>query len=843
MTRGLGATVILMTLGTIVVGPAWAQDGRVEGRVTRPNGTALGGVRISVSAISASTLTDSRGAFGIDLPPGKYTLDFVAGGEHDSASDVVVKPALVTRLDHVVDWELLPELQQVVSAPAAWPERRLSASANVNVFGADEADDTIAFGQLPRQLGALPGADSAQSGLFDFAFNAGGLNHSPAQRLAVRIDGRDPSTPFFGGQDWSVVSPAPGDLSQVELAAGNAGATYGPNSTGGILDLVTKRPGERLGLDLRIGGGDVSSQNAEVAWGQTLGAGWAVKVLGGASKSGDFAESRNGHAEYSVPCTVAGQTDCLPQESVALERRDDDRLTHAAVRVDHDFSNGGLFDIQGGYADAKGPVLTTDLGRLQLLDLTHKWARAAYTVQHWELAGAYNNRSADQQIDLATGDNLFIGGRNFTAEIRTRWDFLSDRLHLLGGLSHEDTQLNSNDKSGILRPTLIQPLNRETLLVRAVKTNAYGEYAQLAYDISDRLRVFGGARYDKSDLFSSQVSPRLGLVFAVQPTQILRVSIGRGFQAPTEEQRYLVHDIAAPVQLATLEQICSLQGVPCGFDLDSKPGEDLTLDPTPDTRIVAMGNRDLKVETVKGLEASYQGSFGADVFVSFGYHYARHEDLITDLVPAFGTALGRFNAALPQYTPPSALPANSGGAFLHPRQDLLNALQATLGAYFPFLTTGFDGTPIVALTSYTNFGAVDIQGADLGVRWRPATGWSVDGQYSWLDLKVKEGAPGLDGLLSLNAPSSRAGASVAYAGSRFDVGVGYRWVGSFRWVSGPFAGEVPSYSTADLHGRVHLGRHIGLSVDVANLFDKRHWETFGGDLMGRRALGSLDLSW
>ena len=137
--------------------------------------------------------------------------------------------------------------------------------------------------------------------------------------------------------------------------------------------------------------------------------------------------------------------------------------------------------------------------------------------------------------------------------------------------------------------------------MRAVKTNAYGEYAQLAYDVSDRLRVFGGARYDKSDLFSSQFSPRLGLVFALQPTQTLRLSVSRGFQAPTEEQRYLVHDVAAPAQLATVEQICSLQGVPCGFDLDFKPGEDLTLDTTPDTRIVAMGNRDLDVETVKGL--------------------------------------------------------------------------------------------------------------------------------------------------------------------------------------------------------------------------------------------------
>ena len=209
MTRGLGAAVIFMALGTTVVGPAWAQDGRVEGRVTRPGGAALGGVKISVAAISASTLTDIHGGFGLDLPPGKYTLDFAAGGERDSARDVVVKPALVTRLDKVLDWELLPELQQVVSAPAASRERRLSASGTVSALGADEADQTLAFGQLPRQLASLPGADSAQPG------SSTSLSMPAVSTIRRRSACRPyrwprPSTPFFGGQEWSVVSPAPG---------------------------------------------------------------------------------------------------------------------------------------------------------------------------------------------------------------------------------------------------------------------------------------------------------------------------------------------------------------------------------------------------------------------------------------------------------------------------------------------------------------------------------------------------------------------------------------------------------------------------------------------------------
>jgi outer membrane receptor protein involved in Fe transport len=36
---------------------------------------------------------------------------------------------------------------------------------------------------------------------------------------------------------------------------------------------------------------------------------------------------------------------------------------------------------------------------------------------------------------------------------------------------------------------------------------------------------------------------------------------------------------------------------------------------------------------------------------------------------------------------------------------------------------------------------------------------------------------------------------------------------------------------------------ITLGVNVSNLLDNEHWESFGGDVLGRRALGSVQFSW
>jgi hypothetical protein len=40
-----------------------------------------------------------------------------------------------------------------------------------------------------------------------------------------------------------------------------------------------------------------------------------------------------------------------------------------------------------------------------------------------------------------------------------------------------------------------------------------------------------------------------------------------------------------------------------------------------------------------------------------------------------------------------------------------------------------------------------------------------------------------------------------------------------------------------------LTQQITAGVDAANLLDRDHYEAFGGDLLGRRALGHLTYSW
>ena len=150
------------------------------------------------------------------------------------------------------------------------------------------------------------------------------------------------------------------------------------------------------------------------------------------------------------------------------------------------------------------------------------------------------------------------------------------------------------------------------------------------------------------------------------------------------------------------------------------------------------------------------------------------------------------------------------------------------------------------MLSYTNAGTVDTEGIDFGVNVYVTNAWNVAFNYSWFDFEVQDFGrllgPAQAQLLP-NSPETSASASVGFNGERFDASVSGRWVDDFRWAAGVFVGDVPSYTTMDLTAGFDVTDSVRLGLSVTNLTDEEHWQSFGGDVLGRRALGSVAFSW
>jgi iron complex outermembrane receptor protein len=158
--------------------------------------------------------------------------------------------------------------------------------------------------------------------------------------------------------------------------------------------------------------------------------------------------------------------------------------------------------------------------------------------------------------------------------------------------------------------------------------------------------------------------------------------------------------------------------------------------------------------------------------------------------------------------------------------------------------TNFADDSVVLLFSSTTFGEVDTRGVDVGFGYFFDDSWRLDLNYSWFDFDIVEDVGGVRDLLLPNAPENKASLGLSYSRDRWDAYLRGRWVDSHRWYnSATFNGEVKSFTTVDLSGNYAFNEHWKVGANIANLFDEEHWEAFGADLLGRRALVHLAYSW
>ncbi|MGH9360491.1 MAG: TonB-dependent receptor plug domain-containing protein, partial [Thermoanaerobaculia bacterium] len=262
--------VLLLTLVLLLAGAGLAgaqETGRIEGKVTREDGTPLGGVSVRIDATDMVTLTDSDGNFSFaGVPAGTYTLSFDLLDRKALEEGVAVAAGDTARVDKSVDWDISFAETITVTSASRRAERITEAPAAVTVVTEQEIERQAAHGQLPKLLEFTPGAEVTQSGVYDFNFNTRGLNSSLNRRVVTLIDGRDPSVPFLGAQEWAAISFPLDDLASAELVRGPSSALYGANAYNGVLNLTTKQPRYSQGGELRLTAGELGTTNGDFRW-------------------------------------------------------------------------------------------------------------------------------------------------------------------------------------------------------------------------------------------------------------------------------------------------------------------------------------------------------------------------------------------------------------------------------------------------------------------------------------------------------------------------------------------------------------------------------------------------
>ena len=678
-----------------------------------------------------------------------------------------------------------------VTAASRRPERIVEAPASVSALTPEEIERHAVDDQAPRLIASLPGVQAPQSGLFDFSVNARGFNSFLNRRVLTLIDGRDPSIPVFSGaQNWASFPFPLDELTAVEVVRGPGAALYGSGAYNGVLNMISARPRDEIGGAVRVTAGELSTLRGEARVAARITPSLFARVIAGRSRGDDFTRSRVTTSEY------AG----LPHETIApVDDRAD--IAFVSARLDQSFDDEHVLTVEGGQSLVDGVLIATCTGRLNLLDTKRPWARVNMNAPHWNAALYYTGETDDRMTDLGSSSVSTLDTYRAAAEVQWHGAFSRERVHVVAGAASDVLSLDT------------------TILPRKERERGRAVFAQLEFAPATALKLAGSARWDDTDRSPSHFSPRAAIVWEFRPHHSVRVAYGDAFLRPTLVQRALQSPVAPPLDLTPLEQALAplLGGVSLG--LNNVP-------------LLLVGNEDLVPEQIDGFEAGYHGAIGGRVVMSAVYYRNRLTNFVSQVLPQLGTPFGRINPNYGPYRPPAALSSAASAA-------VIAALQSALGPNYAFLSNDPSGKPVLALLSFTNFGKVRTEGLELGATFLAKRHVTVDASYTLFDFDVIRGG----GPLAPNAPQHAGSIGVTYRNERVDVSATLRHVSRFDWRDGFYVGEVPSYNIVDAAAAWRLNAQWKLGLDVSNALDHEHYETFGGNLLGRRALASIKYAW
>lgn len=338
--------------------------------------------------------------------------------------------------------------------------------------------------------------------------------------------------PLYGGQASSIglLQIPPTDLGQVEVIKGAASALYGPSALGGVINLVSRRPGAEAQGEYLLNLTSRNGQDLTAYAASPLSEGWSGSVTAGAHRQtrhdldGDGWADIPGYERWTVRPRLFWEGAEGATAYVTLGAMGEDR-------------NGGT--LPGRTAPDGSPFpQTQDTRRLDggavatfpLEGLGTASLRAAGMTQ------AHDHRFGDLRED-DRHDTLFAEASLSGKIGRTSW---------LAGLAVQSDAFNS-----------------DTFPDFDYTHTAPAVFAQVEHDLRDDLTVAGSARMDAHNEYGTRFSPRLSMLY--RPGRwTVRASVGRGFYAPTP----FVEEIEA-AGLSRLEPL---------FDLKAEVAESASLE-------------------------------------------------------------------------------------------------------------------------------------------------------------------------------------------------------------------------------------------------------------------------
>ena len=219
----------------------------IEARIRRQQAAAAQAAAPSTAAVSTATGATTGAAAGAATPvtPGAPTN---AGGAAASAS---VNPATTpgatpaeTAASSVGAARTEDVFEESVVTASRGAQSPLDAPNSTSIV--TEQDIRLSgITKIPELLRRLAGVDIMEVTGAQTEVSLRGFNQRLSNKVLVLVDGRSVYIDLLGATIWATLSIAVEDIERIEVVRGPASALYGADAFNGVINIITKRPGDR----------------------------------------------------------------------------------------------------------------------------------------------------------------------------------------------------------------------------------------------------------------------------------------------------------------------------------------------------------------------------------------------------------------------------------------------------------------------------------------------------------------------------------------------------------------------------------------------------------------------
>jgi len=503
-----------------VATPAPAPTGGGAGAATPEELARLQGIADELSALTKAL--EQRKA----VPPAPAPAPAPAGPEGAQTA-----PAPATATPPAAQGDFLSDAyQRVVVTASRYGQEPLDSPSTVTIITADDIRMSGAT-SIPDVLRRVVGVDVMQLASGQSEVSIRGFNRELSNKVLILVDGRSTYLDFMGTTIWETIPITLDEIERIEVIRGPGSAVYGANAVTGVINIITRTPGEGKNHVLVDAGYPDYLRGTMLATGRAKGIGYRFSA--GYKQAARWGQDFS-MADHSAAVPLFPSQD---HENLGLQK------IVGTGRIEGTFLNKGYASLSGGFSN--GTYEFYNIGALDDFGIrdTHTYLRGdvawgpvhlrafwnaekGYVAPWYKLYG--DPRTLATPLNADTVDVEAEANGNFSTG--------AVKHHLNGGLSYRYKRLADFIYAG------------EEPGSPPIQENHYAGF--LSEDATwEWLKVVGTMRVDVHPNLpvSKTLSPRGAAIFRVAPQSSLRIAGGSAFRAPNMVENYMDFQLGSGV--------------------------------------------------------------------------------------------------------------------------------------------------------------------------------------------------------------------------------------------------------------------------------------------------------